>query len=594
VTVASSEFPGYRDYFLEVSRLSEGDAAFYCDGTSGLPGWKLFSSPRRILFAEQVDQVPTLLREVSEHKGFTAGFLSYEASPAFDPAIRTKVPTWPVLAWFALYDSPGEMFRELAPCYRKIPVVQVDPELDACGYRERFEEVKQALAEGRSYQVDLTFRIRFGLGAAPHEFFASRCGAIPPRYASFIHGRDWSIASFSPELMFERTGSDILCRPMKGTAIAPMTRPETVTAIEALQREPKSVAENLMIVDMVRNDLGSICETGSIRPEHLFRVERHGQLLQMTSDVLGRTAADLGPLMKALFPPASVTGAPKVSTADLIANLECSPRHVYCGAIAFTEPGHERFSVAIRTALLHRDGTGEFGVGSGIVWDSDPGLEYQECLSKAEFLHTPKPQWTLLEALNRCALSEPETVEVHLSRLAGAASRLGIELPLADIRGTLDALPPNGPPKVRVTVQRDGRFQIEEGESAAPDGPMTAVLATRPVSSNDPNLRFKTSGRGVYETFLNEHPDFDEVLLWNERDEVTEFCRGSVIVEIDGDRLTPPPECGCLESVSVRGMAAKGDVRYRTICLRDLPEADHIWFVNAVTGTRPVRLILRP
>lgn len=590
VGLVTDPFPSYDGYFLDLAALGEGDAVFYCDGTSGLPGWKLFSKPSRLLVAEHPEDVGPVVDALSRHEGWSAGFLSYEGSSAVNPVVRTKPPAWPMLAWFGLYDAPPELYRELAPCYEDCPVEEVEPEMDASGYRGRFERVKSALAQGRSYQVNLTFRLRFRTSSTPERFFVSRCGASPPRYAAYLHGGGWRIASFSPELMFERRAGDILCRPMKGTAPVPDSRRQIADAITELQHDPKSVAENLMIVDMVRNDLGSFCQTGSVRTEELFRVERHGGLLQMTSDVRGQTHAGFARLVEGLLPAASVTGAPKVETTGLIAELETSSRHVYCGAIGFRESGRERFSVGIRTALLHGDGTGEFGVGSGIVWDSDPDLEYHECLAKAEFLVSTKPQWSVIDALHRRDLNDPPTVDAHMARLTRTCDALGIPLHANEIQTALRSRQDIGPPKIRIVVHRDGAYRIEAGESEAAPGSIRAAVARRPVHAGDPNLRFKTTGRGVYDSFLNEHPEFDEVLLWNEAGEVTEFCRGSLIAHIGCRRLSPPPECGCLHSVSIALLVADGAVSYGRMRLDDIAQADRLLYVNAVTGLRPVAL----
>ena len=583
------EFPGYEGYFLDLAGLSEGDSAFYCDGTTGSPGWLVFSNPRKILVAARPEEVEAVLREASDHAsdgGFSAGFLSYEASSALNPAVRTRSSVWPVYAWFGLFDEPPALYRELAPFYGRAAVREVRPEIDRGEYGRRFAAVKQALAEGRSYQVNLTFRLLFDLPGESHEFFVSRCGTAPPPYSAFLHGGDWKVASFSPELMFERVGEQVVSRPMKGTALAPVGRGERVAAMRRLASDVKSMAENVMIVDMVRNDLGSLCDIGSVTVDDLFRVRRHGGLLQMTSDVRGKTGAGTDTLVRHLFPAASITGAPKVSTAGLIADLEVSPRHVYCGAVGFMGPGHQRFSVAIRTALLHADGTGEFGVGSGVVWDSDVDSEYEECLAKAEFLTSSRGQWELIEAIGRSDLSDARRVEAHLERLSGAADVFSVPVDrdriLDGLRGVADGDP--GLAKVRIAVRRDGEFDVQIGESALGAGPLHAVVAGRPVSSADPNLRFKTTGRAVYESFLDEHAEFDEVLLWNERKEITEFCRGSVVVEIDGQRWSPLPSSGCLESVSVRMLVADGQVRYRTLRLEELERVDAVFFVNAVTG----------
>lgn len=578
-------------YFLDLAGLGEGEAALYDSAADRVPGWLAFRSPVRILRAAKVEEVSKCLEEASdfaESGGYAVGFLSYEAASGLNPAHRTKEPRWPVLAWFALYETPPSRHRELLPCYQEVPLLETCPELDRESYGERFNAVKSALAHGVSYQVNLTFRIRMRIGQPADRLFASRCGTDPPRYAALLCGGDWSIASFSPELLFERNGDAIVSRPMKGTSLVP-DRPELVAPeAEHLAHDPKSRAENVMIVDMVRNDLGSICDTGSIAVRDLLKVERHRGLFQMTSSVYGRSRARTSDLLRRLFPAASVTGAPKVSTMERIRDLEPSPRHAYCGAIGIMGPESQRFSVAIRTALLHQGGTGEFGVGSGIVWDSCPDAEYAECLAKCERLEKKATQWQLVEAMSNRDLADPR---LHLERLERSAARFGIPFNRPRLLEELTELGIVDQPKVRISLRLDGEYRIQTGPSEIKANIIRARVAREPVQQGDPNLTIKSTSRAIFLERLDDCRDVDEVLLYNQFGELTEFTRGSVLLEMDGRLWTPHPDSGCLDGIGVRRMLEQGAVAYRNLKVEDLSRASHVLFLNSVKGMVQVSLI---
>ncbi len=457
------------------------------------------------------------------------------AGAALNAALPSKLDERP-LAWFALFEKRPTRHRELRPVYES-PDVELEPlEWDEAEYNQRFNSVKDAQREGQTYQVNLTMRQRFQLTGSAADFFAARCGVNPPPYAAFINGGDWVMASFSPELFYERKGKTITSKPMKGTVVRPKDRAAEIEAAKALAADPKSMAENIMIVDMVRNDLGSIAEVGSVKAPKLLQVERHRDLLQMTSTVTAQTTVSTLELFRGMFPPASVTGAPKVSTCRLITELETSPRGVYCGAIGFMAPGHQRFNVAIRTAWIDKSGQGEFGIGSGLVWDSEAEQEYAECLAKRDFLLNSGTQWALIEAIPAHEIRNADVVDRHLNRLlkAAAAKDFKIAFDSKSLQRELSKLAETSKDariKVRVLLQADGKFTIGSSPSAIHGDRLKAIVAPYPINRRDPNLRYKTTSRAMYEELLDAYPDYDEVLLYNDSGELTEFCRGNVVVD---------------------------------------------------------------
>jgi para-aminobenzoate synthetase / 4-amino-4-deoxychorismate lyase len=583
----------YGGYFLDLRTVGEaGFVTRWWSREHGL-GWLLFNSPVELLEARAADEVGPLLDRLSAavDSGLIAtGFLTYEGSLALHWPHLAQDGSDPI-AWFALHDRPPVFFNELLPAVDEVRIEDAVPEWDIGRYGQAFEEVKAALEAGESYQVNLTFRYRFSVSGDPADLFVDRCGVAPPAYASFLRCGTRSLLSFSPELFFQREGRRILMRPMKGTLPAGASRGVDDRLAEGLRRDPKTIAENLMIVDMIRSDLGSVCDVGSVGVSDFMAVERHRNLLQVTSTVSGSTSAGLAETLRATLPPASVTGAPKRSTCHLIDRLEDSPRSVYCGVAGILTRDFQRLSLCIRTAEVDADRRGEFGVGSGVVWDSDCEAEYAECLAKTDFLFTSGRQWALIESLSTEAAGRPEGRARHLARLAVSARELGIPLDRDRAARLLEeAAARGGGSKVRLLLGVDGELEVEVGDSELPPGPLRAAVAPFPVSLADRGLLFKSTARQRYERFLESAPETVEVLLFNEEGEVTEFCRGSAVVLLEGRLITPHPGRGGLPSTAASALVGDGGVEYGRIPLDRILEADAIWFANAVLGVRPVRL----
>ncbi|HEY0867319.1 MAG TPA: chorismate-binding protein [Fimbriimonas sp.] len=555
-------------------------------------GWLLFDRPERVLEAKEPSHLASLFEELDSAilQGKTiAGFVSYEGAVAWGLGVSVR-PSRPGLAWFAVQGEPPLFYSELLPEDASIAPFESRADLSIQGYARAFEEVKAALARGDAYQVNLTYRHRFGDLGNPANFFADRCGVDPPDYAAYIHGGDWHILSFSPEAFLERTGAEASMRPMKGTARATGRVAEDALEADRLVADPKTLAENLMIVDMVRHDLGSIAEIGSVAVPALMEVERHRRLLQAVSTVTARSDASFSSLLKAVLPVASVTGAPKRMACGIIDRLEGRPRNVYCGILGIANRERQAFSVAIRTALYDSVARqGEFGVGSGVVWDSDCRQEYEECEAKTDLLRHSAPRWSLVEAMRLGDVQAPERRERHLARLGSAARELGIPFDAREAERLLTSQTGEAGQKLRLLLKPEGRLSAEATASAVPPGTIDAVLVPGSVRSSDRSLWYKTTGRQLFQDLLEEHPGY-EVLMGNERGEATEFTRGSLVARIAGRLVTPDPSSGCLAGVTVRQWADEGRVAVERVTIDDLLHADGVWFANAVVGLRPVRL----
>lgn len=574
-------------YFLDREDLSPGECVVRHGDSERGPGWIWFHTPSRIVEARSLEEVLGAVAELEAEtaKGkYAVGFLTCEASAAFDaslpPARSRELP----LAWFGIYDQPPTFARELLPVDDAEDPVAISPEWDFPQYRERFDAVKRALGDGDAYQINLTLRAEAAFGGSLFRLFRRACGVEPPPYAAFLQGQNWQIASLSPELFFQRRGQTVTMRPMKGTRRA--------GAADDMTADPKSLAENLMIVDMVRNDLGRLAVPGSVTARSLFHVESHRTVRQMTSTIEAETGASLTDLLKAVFPPASVTGAPKVAACRLIARLEDSPREVYCGAIGIVQPGgNARFSVAIRTAWRTERGPTRYGVGGGLVWDSDPKEEFEECLLKAQVLVQPAPQWELVECFHRDALCDDALLKMHWERLSRSAEALRIPYSRDRFDGDLAPLrasPSELPPKIRIAIRKDGTSSVTAAESAVGKDRLTAAAARCAIQSGDQNLKHKTNSRQVFQEALDRFPAYDEVLLFNERGQAAEFCRGNAVFAF-GDRwITPSPECGCLPGIGAKRLVESGKAEYGVVPLEEARKADEVFFVNSIRGLVPV------
>lgn len=561
------------------------------DPALGLAPWLLFQHPVRVLEARRVEDVLPVLREVeaARQRGqWAAGYVAYEAAPAFDPALAVP-PSGPLpLAWFGLFDAPQ---AAPAPAWPDAgPALALQPMEDAQCYLDRVTSIKAAIARGETYQVNYTLRLRGSIPAqSSAQLFAQLHHAQRGGYSAWLSLPDLSVCSASPELFFLQQGDRISCRPMKGTAARGTSWDDDEARGQALRASPKDRAENVMIVDMVRNDLGRLTPAGAVHTDRLFDVQRLPTLWQMTSTVTARTTAGLDEVFRALFPCASITGAPKVKTSEIIRDLEATPRGLYTGAIGFAGPGAAQFNVAIRTLVLdHARGTAEYGVGSGVVWDSDPEREYQECLSKALILQRVPEPFQLLATLAWRSGEGYHLLARHLARLERAACYFGFSFHTEHVRAALDDAArgfPTASRRVRLTITAEGQPHIEHGPLPEAAGvPWKLALAREPVDPSDPFLYFKTTRRALYTRVRQEHPGFDDVVLWNTRGEITESCIANVAIQRGGRWVTPPVSCGLLDGVLREELLARGELSEAIITVDEFRNASACALLNSVRG----------
>ena len=557
--------------------------------------WLHFSKPVRVIAAETAEDVlPALRRVVAgvETEGLhAAGFIAYEAAPGFDRALIVRGPAPLPLLWFGLYRAP-EVWEHL-PAGGVYTLDEWRPSQQIDGYRQAIDQIKQAIARGDTYQVNYTIALHSTWRGDPWSLFVDLAGSQRGGYAAYLDLGTHAICSASPELFLDIDGDRVRSKPMKGTAPRGRTLDEDRQQIAVLRASAKDQAENIMIVDMIRNDLGRVARFGSVRVPSLLDVERYPTLLQMTSTVEARSDATLDAILAALFPCASITGAPKVRTMQLIAGLEGGPRGVYTGAIGYLSPGRRaQLNVAIRTVVVDRAaGQATYGVGSGIVWDSDADAEYEECRLKAQVLARRFPEFELLETMRWTAQAGVARLERHLARLAGSAEYFGFALDLAAVRARLNSLDvatlPD-PARLRLLVDRQGQWRLELYPlvlPAAPE-PVRLGLARQAVDAGDVFLYHKTTHRAVYEQARAGRLEYDDVLLWNQRGELTETTTANVVLSL-GDRLvTPPVASGLLAGALRAELLDRGVVQEQVLGVDDLARCQAIYLVNSLRGWR--------
>lgn len=557
--------------------------------------WLHFREPNKILVATTRDEVVPALHEIDrlvEEDGWhAAGFLSYEAASAFDPALLTKpVTDFPYL-WFGLYPEP----RSVNLPAEHFPTETLDWQatVDRDSYDSAIAKIKAYIGQGKTYQVNYTMRLRTEFDSSAWEFFLN-LAQHQNKYAAYVDTGRFAICSASPELFFQLDGQMLTCRPMKGTVSRGRTSHEDKTQAEWLKNSEKNRAENVMIVDMIRNDLGRIAKIGSVHVPELFSTERYSTLWQMTSTITAQTSASLTNIFRALFPCASITGAPKVSTMRIINELENTPRNIYTGAIGYFMPKRKaRFSVAIRTALIDRDlHKAEYGVGGGIVWDSTSRDEYAEAVLKARLLTELPLTFSLLETIRWTPAEGFLLLDKHIDRLLDSANYFDFPASREQIEEHIRRLASNfgTPQRVRILVDRTGAIISESKGFRHSSEPVCAKLAKQPIPSKDIFLFHKTTVRDIYENALADCPDADDVLLYNERGELTEFTIGNLVVQLDDQLVTPPIECGLLAGTYRAHVVETGQVVARVVTIQELKSCTKIFRLNSIREWEEVRL----
>ena len=564
-------------------------------------GWLRFANPHRVLIARELDEVPAVLHEAESEcisGKHAVGFISYEAAPAFDDALAAFASPPPPLpmAWFGIFDSPTKYPPPLAKEYI---AGKFRPQITKEEYRRAFDKIMSLLKAGDAYQVNFAFPMEAKFIGDSESFFMDLISAQPTEWGGYIASDEWAICSASPECFFVRENNSLMSRPMKGT------RPNFPGAADELKSAAKDRAENLMIVDMIRNDMSKISGARNVRAEKLLEIESHPTVVQMTSAVACETRAPLEEIMSALFPCASVTGAPKVSAMRAIRALENRPRGVYCGAIGRIFPGgRAQFNVAIRTAIINKkSGIARYFAGGGVVADSICEDEFAECIAKSQILKNTGDA-SLIETMRANSKGEIPLLIRHLGRMKESARDLGFDFDEKDFHSAVARTINNFPPiksegaKIRLLLSIDGKIDAEcspppsllkKGES------VRAILSAELMWSGNPLLQYKTTRREIYNRAMKRAKElgFDDAILINERGEITETCIANIALsEGGGGLITPPLQCGLLPGVMRAEMIARGELREGIIRRKNLLADDaKVYRLNALRGIEPLAVV---
>ena len=593
----------------------------------------LFAAPLDIITASTHGEVVPCLQRVAAGVAqgcYAAGFITYEAAAAFDSAMTTQAPGALPLLWFGLYRTMESLDLNTKSMDKTFKVGPWTPLVSAEAYQNIIQRIRDLIAAGDTYQVNYTFPLQAEFQGDTLSWFRRLCAAQQADYCAFIDLGRLRLLSTSPELFFRRTGDVLETRPMKGTRPRGRWPDEDRQMAQALAASGKDRAENVMIVDLLRNDMTRVSAPGSVQVRSLYDVETYPTVWQMTSTIRSRTSATIPEIIQALFPSGSVTGAPKIRTMEIIRELEPYPRGIYCGTIGWWAPdGQAEFNVAIRTVMVDsRTHQAVYHVGSGITQGSSATDEYDECLIKAALLTRQDPEFELIESLRfdgaYFLLAE------HLERLAASAGYFGfacdrqaIEKGLlkavesdsetdknrcptpilkpptpnpsqegngnrtpipGEAGGGLTSIIPTGnitPLKIRLLLQKDGTFQIQK-EPLAPLPCRRVGFAKEPVDANNILLYHKTTSRAMYQRALASRPDCEDVLLWNTRGEITESTIANVVLDIDGQQWTPPVSSGLLGGTYRRHLLAHGMITERPLVKQDVGRARAIYLINSV------------
>jgi para-aminobenzoate synthetase/4-amino-4-deoxychorismate lyase len=567
-----------------------------------------FEAPVAMWRATTLAQVVPVL-DVAERAAragqWVVGFVAYEAGPAFDSAFLSAPSHSLPLAWFAAFDTcteptnpsdgRGSLFAQDA-C-----ALVISSRVDVTDHARAVGRIHELIDAGDVYQVNLTVPFTAPLPEPPLALYERMRRAQGGRYSCYLDIGEVQILSASPELFFERRGRLVRSRPMKGTASRGLHPLADAAARDALLRSEKDRAENIMIVDVVRNDLGRVAEVGSVHVAALCEAERYPSVWQLTSTVEAAVdpSRSLADLFGALFPPASITGAPKIRATSIIRDLEGEPRGVYCGAVGIVRPGGDAmFNVAIRTAWAASGSeTLHLNAGGGITADSTARGELGEVAAKLDAFTRYVPLAGLFETIRvengRCV-----RLDRHLMRLAASAAYFDVQLDRESALRTLNeaiaaAPAANGVARARLELAPNGALsaKVAAHRDHLAEEPLPVRIATSPVDAADVRLYHTTTDRRLYEAARGAAPGMFDVVLWNAAGLATELTRGNLIAELNGSRFTPPIDCGLLGGTLRAELLERGEIREAALSLDDLGRADRLWFVNSLRGWVPIRVV---
>jgi len=575
--------------FLETNKFDKNNHRSY-----------LFSNPIKIVAIYKLENIKNAFLEIEDFisKGYyAAGFISYEAGVFFEESLKGLAidSNFPLL-WFGIYKKPSIFIHKdkLGLTKQRLThqIRNLRANISKDKYTKDIRHIKDFIKNGDTYQVNYTFKYKFDFKGSLLGFYEDLKAKQSVSYSALIKTQGHSILSFSPELFFRKSRDKIEVRPMKGTLDRGRDIEEDRHNTEALEKSLKNRSENVMIVDLLRNDLGRISKAGSVKTKRLFEVEKYETLLQMISVVKSRLKKNISlyDLFKAIFPSGSVTGAPKISTMKIINSLENEPRRIYTGSIGFFTPsGDAVFNVAIRTALIdNKTKKGEMGIGSGIVIDSDATKEFEECKLKANFITQKKKDFKLIETMLWQRKKGYFLLGLHLERLKASAEYFNFRFNKKAILRSLEKRFNNSSDyKVRLLLGKSG--DIDVSFSRINGSAQSKVrFSNKKVSSKSPYLYHKSTNRDLYN---EEHAKcksrgYFDIIFRNEKNQITEGAISNIVIKKGRFYYTPPIECGLLNGVYRRTLLEnrKFPLKKKVLYKKDIYAADKLYMVNSVRG----------
>jgi para-aminobenzoate synthetase/4-amino-4-deoxychorismate lyase len=555
-----------------------------------------FAKPVKTLISSDLNSIISILEQVEElaAQGFWClGYISYEASPAFDSNLKIRTASTEPLIAFHVFDSVEKRPRD--PSKNNFFLSNWQSELNLEQYQLKAAQLKTEIQAGNTYQTNFTFRIDTAFEGDPLDCFFAFVAKQEAAYSTFLLFDHIAICSASPELFFERSDTSVISKPMKGTARR-LSDPvlDSDSALK-LKQSDKERAENVMVVDLIRNDLSRIAETGSVHAKSVFDIEELATVWQMTSTVSAEVNQPTVEIWKALFPCASITGAPKAQTMQIITDLEISARSIYTGSICTYFPGPQkrvRANVAIRTIEIDQlQKRARYGVGSGFTWHSNSENEYQECLLKAEATPQNLQNVKILETILFEVDKGYFLLDPHLKRLKETASffvypyceQIAIQLL------ELAAKDFEKNQRCRLLLDSKGKFELKTEELNNLPSPFSLKLAKEPLDSNSLFVRFKTDQRHIYESLRRD--DCDDTILFNNAGQLCETCIGNVVYKINNEWFTPPSEVGLLKGIYRQSLLEQGVLREAVLRIEDMKTVEAFAIINSVRGWVPAQFL---
>ncbi len=570
----------------------------------GAPSF-LYQNPIETIIAPSINHVQSALAQIQNALGrgyFLAGYFSYELGYCFEEVLEKHLqPSYnEPLIWFGVYkdreiltNSQIEEILQTAAIGGGFQLLSQKFSLSKEEYADTFAQIHNSIKAGTIYQTNFTFDVNFDFKGSPIALYLALRNQQKSKCGSLIIGDNFSILSRSPEIFFELNGADIMVMPMKGTITRSIDPVKDSKNIEKLQKDEKQRAENLMIVDLMRNDLSRISESGSVRVDKLFEVETYGTLHQMVSVINSRLRPNIGinEIIKAIFPCGSITGAPKISAQEQIRKYETRPRGIYCGAIGhFTPDNKAIFNVAIRTMTIKNNSL-KMGIGSGIVHDSNADDEYQECLLKASFIDKSTKDFSIFETMLWNSEMGFVRKERHLKRLFNSAKALSKAINKEEILSLLENFKPDSGTKsarVKLEIHNEARLSYLEYKPSNDD--MSFIISPTIMQSDNPWLFHKTSLRHLYDEEwqnLCQKAGADEIIYFNERGELTEGSRTNIFVKFGNGKIyTPPISSGLLPGILREEMLEAGKAEERIIHKSDFDQIQQFYLGNSLRGLR--------